>query len=52
MVETILEKLEVFNNPNFNFNEEEHVYTYNGEQYTSVTRFIEQFHEKFDSINI
>jgi len=47
MVE-ILEKLEVFNK--FKFNEDIHKYYCNGkEMSTSVTRFIEQFEEPFDS---
>ena len=49
MKEEILKQLEVFNDPNFIFKEEEHEYEMFGEKFTSVTRFIEQFHEKFDS---
>ena len=44
-----LDKLETFNDPVFLFDEAEHKYTYNGTVYTSVTTFIERFHEPFDS---
>lgn len=44
----LLDKLEEFNDLNFKFDPIEHRYTYNGIEYTSVTRFIQQFHKPFD----
>jgi len=49
MVDTILDKLKVFNDKNFKFDPYKHKYTYNGEHFISVTQFISQFHEKFDT---
>lgn len=44
----LLEKLEEFNDDNFKFDPIKHRYTYDGVEYTSVTRFIQQFHKPFD----
>ena len=49
MKEIILEKLEEFNDPDFKFEPKYHKYTYLGDQFISVTKFIQQFHEPFDS---
>lgn len=46
--EEMLEKLKFFDDPKFLFEEKEHVYTYEGECFTSVTTFIQQFHKPFD----
>lgn len=48
MKSTILKNLECFNDPNFKFDPKYHKYTYNGDQFESVTRFIHNFHEPFD----
>src|ERR1035437_1959452 len=47
MKKTILSNLECFNDPEFKFNPTYHKYTYKGEEYDSVTRFIQKFHEPF-----
>lgn len=49
MKEDLLKKLECFNEDQFVFNPGLHRYTYDGEVYQSVTQFIGQFHEPFDS---
>ncbi len=49
MKKFILEKLECFNQSEFKFEEVEHKYTYNSEEYTSVTRFIQRFHKPFET---
>lgn len=49
MVDTILNKLECFNDPNFKFDPTYHKYTYNGDQFISVTTYIQQFHKPFKS---
>jgi hypothetical protein len=48
MVSSIVDKLKCFNDQNFKFDPKWHKYTYNGKQYTSVTKFIEKFHKPFD----
>jgi len=48
MVASIVEKFNCFNDSNFKFDPKWHKYTYNGKQYTSVTKFIENFHKEFD----
>ena len=48
MVSSILERLKCFDDPNFKFDSYKHRYTYNGLEYESVTRFIQQFHKPFD----
>ena len=48
MKEFILNKLECFNSDEFKFDPGAHRYTYLGEQFTSVTRFIQQFHKPFE----
>lgn len=49
MKESLLKELECFNDDNFKFNEAQHKYTYEGEEFISVTTFIQQFHKKFDT---
>lgn len=48
MVQSMLKKLECFNDPNFKFDKSQHKYTYNDKPYISVTQLIQQFHKKFD----
>jgi ATP-dependent exoDNAse (exonuclease V) beta subunit len=40
--------LEVFNDSDFKFDSEFHKYTYKGKVYTSVTKFLKNFHKPFD----
>lgn len=42
-------KLEIFDDSNFKFNEAKHLYTYNKENFESVTTFIKNFYEPFNS---
>ena len=49
MKDLLLEKLECFNDDEFKFNSKYHKYTYLGQEFTSVTRFIQRFHEPFES---
>jgi ATP-dependent exoDNAse (exonuclease V) beta subunit len=49
MVEDILKQFDVFNDQNFKFDPILHKYTYNGRKYISVTQFLQNFHEKFDT---
>lgn len=49
MIEEILNKIKVFEDKNFIFDAEKHKYTYNGEEFISVTTFLKQFSEEFDS---
>ena len=44
----LLEKFNCFEDDNFVFDPKKHKYFYNNVQYTSVTQFIQNFHEKFD----
>lgn len=48
MKKYLLEKLECFNDDLFKFDPIKHRYTYLDEEFTSVTRFIQQFHKPFD----
>lgn len=48
MVDSILDKLEIFNDPKFLFDEEAHRYTYEGKDFISVTTFIQKFHKPFE----
>jgi ATP-dependent exoDNAse (exonuclease V) beta subunit len=48
MKKFLLEKLEQFNDPDFIFDPLKHRYTYLGEEFISVTRFIQQFHKPFE----
>lgn len=48
MKDFILNKLLEFDDDNFKFEPIAHKYTYNNIEYTSVTRFIQQFHKPFD----
>lgn len=45
----LLSEFDKFNDPNFIFDPECHKYTYNGEQFISVTQFIGKFHKPFDA---
>jgi ATP-dependent exoDNAse (exonuclease V) beta subunit len=49
MKDLILEKLNDFNDPEFKFNAKYHKYTYLGEQFISVTTFIQKFHKPFET---
>jgi ATP-dependent exoDNAse (exonuclease V) beta subunit len=48
MTDEILKKIECFNDLNFKFDPKYHKYTYGGRQYTSVTKFISNFHKPFE----
>ena len=48
MVDGIINKLSCFKDPNFKFDPKYHKYTYNGKVYTSVTKFINNFHKPFE----
>jgi ATP-dependent exoDNAse (exonuclease V) beta subunit len=48
MKKFLLEKLEEFNDSDFIFDPVKHRYTYLGEEFISVTRFIQQFHKPFE----
>ena len=45
----ILTQLEIFNDPKFKFEPKYHKYTYDGNQFISVTKFISRFHKEFDT---
>lgn len=45
---TIHEKLEIFNNPSFRFNEKYHSYSFGDKKLESVTKFISKFHLPFN----
>lgn len=48
MINLLLKKLECFNDSEFKFDHKYHKYSYNGEPFTPVTKFIEQFHKPFE----
>jgi ATP-dependent exoDNAse (exonuclease V) beta subunit len=48
MISSILNKLECFNDPEFKFDPIKHKYTYLGDEFISVTKFIQQFHKPFE----
>jgi ATP-dependent exoDNAse (exonuclease V) beta subunit len=48
-MEDVLNKLLVFEDPNFKFDPIKHKYTLDGEHFISVTQFISKFHKHFDS---
>lgn len=48
-MEDILNKLLIFDDPNFKFDPEEHKYTLDGEHFISVTQFISKFHKPFET---
>ncbi len=48
MIDLLLKQLDCFNDIKFEFEPKNHIYTYNGEPFISVTRFIQQFHKPFD----
>ena len=49
MRDELLKRLECFNDPEFKFDPGLHKYTYHGDTFQSVTQFIGQFHEPFDT---
>jgi ATP-dependent exoDNAse (exonuclease V) beta subunit len=49
MKELILKDLDKFDDPNFIFDPVKHKYTYHGEEFISVTKFIQRFHKPFES---
>lgn len=48
MKDLILKQLECFNDIQFEFDPKLHRYTYKGEPFISVTKYIQQFHKPFD----
>ncbi len=48
MKEELLEKLKCFEDSEFKFEPKYHKYTYNGDQFISVTKYIQQFHKPFE----
>lgn len=48
MRDQIIEKLKVFNDKKFKFDEESHTYTYDGKQMFGVTSFLHRFVKEFD----
>jgi ATP-dependent exoDNAse (exonuclease V) beta subunit len=48
MIELIRNQLDCFNDVRFEFDSNLHRYTYEGEPFVSVTRFIQQFHKPFE----
>ena len=49
MKKEILKEPEIFNDPDFTFNEQYHTYRYKGTKYRSVTNVIKDFTKPFDS---
>lgn len=49
MVNDIINKFNSFKTDDFKFDPIQHKYTYKGKRYISVTQFLKNFHEKFDS---
>lgn len=45
----MLEKISIFDTPDFTFDDPTHIYTYKGKQFPSVTGVISNFHAPFDS---
>lgn len=48
MIELLRNQLDCFNDVKFEFDPKLHRYTYEGEPFISVTRFIQQFHKPFE----
>ena len=48
MIELLAKKLDCFEDIKFEFDPKLHKYTYEGETFISVTRFIQQFHKPFE----
>jgi hypothetical protein len=46
--EILLDKLSVFNDQDFKFDPDRHIYTYKGTCLTSATQFVGKFHKEFD----
>lgn|SRR5574343_162610 len=49
MIRETLNKLQIFNDPNFKFDPKYHKYTLDNIPYISVTKFISRFHKEFDT---
>ena len=49
MKSSLIKEFDCFDDPDFKFDPAHHRYTYHGEQFISVTTFIEQFHKPFDT---
>lgn len=48
LIKEVKEKISIFDDKDFIFEEVEHIYTYKGKRFISVTTFIENFIDKFD----
>ena len=48
MDSSVVSQFKCFNDPGFKFDPKWHKYTYNGQKYTSVTKFIQNFHKPFE----
>lgn len=48
MIDLLIKDLDCFEDIKFEFDPKLHKYTYNGETFISVTRFIQQFHKPFE----
>jgi ATP-dependent exoDNAse (exonuclease V) beta subunit len=48
-LQEIQQRLRVYDDPSFRFDEGEHVYTYNNRKFESVTTFIHKFEKPFDT---
>ena len=48
MIELMKKQLDCFQDINFQFDPKAHRYTYLGEHFISVTKFIQQFHKPFE----
>jgi ATP-dependent exoDNAse (exonuclease V) beta subunit len=48
-MENIYEKLKIFDDPLFTFNEDEHVYRYGNKKLPSVTTYLKKFYKEFDA---
>lgn len=48
LIQDILDKLSLFEDPLFTFSHKDHKYHYDTEELSSVTKYISQFHKKFD----
>ena len=48
MIELLAKQLDCFEDVKFEFDPKLHKYTYEGETFISVTRFIQQFHKPFE----
>ena len=48
MIDDLISRFECFNDSAFKFDPKWHKYTYNGVKYTSVTKFLHNFHKPFE----